>query len=559
VSIGGIFPEQIVVGDFNGDGKLDLAIGNVYTKTVAVLLGNGNATFAAPQLIPVGGQPFNLAVGDFNGDGKLDLAVVDGSDGSTTGQTVEVSLGKSDGTFQPGVRYTTGLSPIGVTVGDFNGDGKLDLAVTNSDSDTLSILLGNGDGTFRSAVNYPTAYYPEFIAAAELSGDGKTDLVVLNSSVNSVSIFLGNGDGTFAPRRDMAVGQAPQGLAIADFNGDGKLDLVIANSLDNDLYVLLGVGDGTFHGQTLIFSGTYPAGVAAADLNRDGKPDLLVANYESNTVSVMLNTANYTPPASVTPVAGTPQSASLNAVYATAFSAIVRDSASNPLAGTAVSLTAPSSGASGTFTGSGTVVQVMTNASGVATAPRFTANGTAGSFSIIARAGMASATFALTNTAGNSPAFTSAPPTNGTINLTYSYTASASGTPTPTFSAVANSLPPGLALNSISGLISGTPNTIGTFAGTLTAANGVLPNATQNFAITISGLAQTITFGRQRANPGARHLHGKRHGFLRPGGELLFSHAVGMHSEWINGEDRWCWHLHDPGFSGRQRDLRART
>jgi hypothetical protein len=494
VSVGGIFPEQIVVGDFNGDGKVDLAVANVYSKTVAILLGNGNGTFAPPRLVTVGGQPFNLAVADLNRDGKLDLVVVDGSDGMTSAQTVEVLLGNGDGTFQAGVRYPTGASPIGVAIGDFNGDSKLDLAVTNGDSDTLSILLGNGDGTFQPAINYPTAYYPEFIATADLNRDGKADLVILNSSINSISVFLGNGDGTFAARADVTVGQAPQGLAIADFNGDGKLDLAVANSFDNDVSVLLGVGDGTFHGPTLLVTGTYPAGIAVADLNRDGKPDLIVANYESNTASVLLNTANYAPPASVTPVSGTPQSAALNAAYATAFSAVIRDNASNPIPFTPVTFTAPASGASGSFAGSGISTQVMTNASGVAIAPTFTANGTAGSFSVVARAGTVSGAFWLTITAGNSPAFTSAPPPNGTVNLAYSYTATASGAPGPTFSAAANSLPPGLALNSISGLISGTPRTTGTFAGTLTAANGVLPNATQNFAITIAGLAQTITF-----------------------------------------------------------------
>ena len=494
LSSGGIFPENVVVGDFNHDGKLDLAVGNSYSKTVAILLGSGNGTFGSPRIVAVSGQPFNLAAGDLNGDGKLDLVVVDGSDGTSTGQTVEVLLGNGDGSFRAGVTYATGPSPIGVTLGDFNGDGKPDLAVTNADSNTLSILLGNGDGTLRPALNYATAYYPEFIAAADLNRDGKTDLVILNSLSNSVSIFLGNGDGSFAPRRDIGTGQAPQGLAIADFNGDGKLDLAIANSFDNDVQVLLGVADGTFHTPALVITGTYPAGIAAADLNRDGKLDLVVANYQSNTVSVILNASTYVPPASVTPLGGTPQSAAVNTAYGTALSALVRDNGSNALQGTPVTFVAPASGASGTFSGGATAAQVVTNASGIATAPPFTANSVGGSFSVVARAGTVSGLFALTNTVGASPAFTSAPPPNGTINLAYSHSVTASGAPPPSFSVVANSLPPGLAFNGTSGLISGTPNTIGTFAGTLTAANGVLPNATQSFAITISGLAQTITF-----------------------------------------------------------------
>ena len=494
-STGGAFPESIVAGDFNRDGKSDLAVANFLSKTVAILLGNGNGTFQAARIVNVGGYPTALSAADLNADGKVDLVATDGSSGSDLGQAVEVLIGNGDGTFQSGVRYSTGQSPNGVAVADFNGDGKLDVAVSNSGSNTLSVFLGNGDGTFQPAANYPAAYYPEEIAAADLNGDGKPDIVVLNALINSISLFLGKGDGTFASRTDLPVGEAPQGLAVADFNGDGHLDLAIANSFDDDIGVLLGVGDGTFHAPSLLVTGTYPAGVSAVDLNGDGKPDLVVANYESNTVSVLLNASNYGSAMSVTAAAGTPQSAQMNTAYATPLAAVVRDSSGNPLPGTLVTFTAPASGASGTFAGGGQSAQATTGASGVATAPTFTANAIAGAFSVIARAGTASGTFFLTNAPGNAPAFTSAPPPNGTVNLAYSFTVAASGTPAPTFSAIPNSLPPGLGLNGLSGLIAGTPTATGTYAGAVTAANGVLPNANQSFAITIAGATQTISFG----------------------------------------------------------------
>jgi RHS repeat-associated protein len=486
---------SIVVGDFNGDGKLDLAVGNLVSQNVSIFLGNGDGTFSGPTLVAVGGEPVNLAVADVNHDGKLDLIVVDGSTGSTTGQTVEVLLGNGDGTFHAGVPYTTGPGPIGVAVGDFNGDGKLDLAVTNSGNNTVSILLGNGDGTFQAAANYATQFYPEKIAVADFNGDGKADLVILNSRIGSFSVFLGNGDGTFGAGSNVGAGSAPQGLAIADFNGDGKLDLAIADSFGNDVMVYLGVGDGTFHAPVLFTTGTYPAGVAAVDLNRDGKIDLAVANYQSNTVSVLLNTSNIATAASVTAVTGTPQSAPINTAYATALSVIVKDSGNNPLPGAVVTFAAPTSGASGTFSG-GAAAQVTTNSSGVATASTFTANGLGGAFTVLATAGSASAPFALTNTGGGNqaPAFTSGPAPNGNLSSAYAFTLTASGTPAPTFSVTANALPPGLGLNGTSGLINGTPTTTGTYAGMFTAANTVLPNATQTFAITIAGAAQTITF-----------------------------------------------------------------
>jgi hypothetical protein len=496
-STGGVFPENIVVGDFNGDGKLDLAIANFLSQTVAILLGNGNGTFQSPLIVNVGGYPTALAAADLNRDGKLDLVVADGSSGSNYGQTVEVLIGNGDGTFQPGVRYFTGQSPNGVAVADFNGDGKLDIAVANSDASTLSILLGNGNGTFQPAVNYPAAYSPEQMAAADLNGDGKMDLIVLGPSINRVSIFLGNGDGTFAPHVDIPVGQAPQGLAVADFNGDGKLDLAIANSFDNDISVLLGFGDGTFHAPTLFATGIYPAGVAAADLNRDGKPDLVVANYESNSVSVLLNTSSHASPASVAASSGTPQSGQVNTAYAAALAAVVRDATNTALSGEVVTFTAPGSGASGTFAGSGTTAQATTNAAGVATAPTFTANATTGSFSVVASVAGLSTSFALTNIPIQNPTpptFTSAPPPNGAVNVTYYYTLTASGSPAPTFSVTGGALPSGLTLNSATGVISGTPTAGGTFAGTLTAANGVAPAATQAFSINIPLASQVITF-----------------------------------------------------------------
>jgi hypothetical protein len=220
-----------------------------------------------------GTGPFSVAIADFNGDGKVDMAVTNGGSNN-----VSVLLGKGDGTFQAAVNYPAGTNPTSVTVGDFNGDGKLDLAVANNGTNTVSIFLGKGDGTFQAAVNYPTGTNPTSVAAGDFNGDGKLDLVVANGGSGNVSILVGNGDGTFQTRLDYSVASAPRSLAVGDFNGDGKLDLAVANSGSGNISIILGNGDGTF--QTAV---DYPAGpnsnsVAVGDFNGDGKLDLAVAN-----------------------------------------------------------------------------------------------------------------------------------------------------------------------------------------------------------------------------------------------------------------------------------------
>ena len=268
-----------VAADFNGDGKLDLAVchdsgGN----TISVLLGNGDGTFQAAANYPSGTDTTHLAVGDFNGDGKLDLIATNGGD-----NTVSILLGNGDGTFQARTNYSTGTFPIAVGTGDFNGDGKLDLVVTNASANTVSILLGNGDGTFQAHTDYATGTDPQGVFVGDFNGDGKLDIATENISSNSVSILLGNGDGTFKTHVDYAVGSFPQWIAGADVNGDGKLDLLTANTMSSSVSVLLGNGDGTFQSHVDYSTAADPTSVAVGDLNGDGKVDLVTADCLANT------------------------------------------------------------------------------------------------------------------------------------------------------------------------------------------------------------------------------------------------------------------------------------
>ncbi len=297
----GSAPDGIAVGDFNGDGKLDLAVANEGSNTVTILLGNGDGTFtqAPSSPIAVGTGPQAIAAGDFNADGKLDLAVADGANGLNS--HVTILLGNGDGTFTqaPGSPIAVGTGPDALAVGDFNGDGKLDLAVANAVSSNVTILLGNGDGTFTQAPGSPISVDlgPDGIVAGDFNGDGKLDLAVAASGISHVDILLGNGDGTFtpAPGSPVTVGLAPAAITAADFNGDGKLDLATA-SRDNDaVTLLLGNGDGTFStlagtaiGAT---TGGAPSSLIAGDFNGLGRLGLATANEVGtggNSVSILL-------------------------------------------------------------------------------------------------------------------------------------------------------------------------------------------------------------------------------------------------------------------------------
>ena len=266
---------------------------------IVVLPGQGMSTFLPQQSYAVGLPPLGVAVGDFNGDGIADLAVA-----NVRQNTVSVLLGNGDGTFQPQQLYKTGVDPYEIAVGDFNGDGIPDLAVDNLVDNTVSVLLGNGDGSFQPQTTYPVGGDPTGIVAADLNGDGVLDLAVASYDDGTVRVLLGNGDGTFRPQQTYPTGPFPYGVAAADFNGDGFADLAIANVSQNTVSVLLGNGDGSFQQPQAYLAGMNPAGVVVGDFNKDGIADLAVANIGDDTVSVLLGNGDGTMQAQQTYPAG---------------------------------------------------------------------------------------------------------------------------------------------------------------------------------------------------------------------------------------------------------------
>jgi large repetitive protein len=263
-------------GDFNGDGILDLVGTNCVEQACAfyIELGNGDGTFTPPGngvALPVpSGQ---IVTGDFNGDGHLDVAIQAGTSG------LYVFLGNGDGTFQNALISNVGnLNSEGGAlggVGDFNGNGNLDVIGVFANNQ-LGFIQGNGDGTFQT----PSTYYSggantERILAADLNGDGKLDLITVQDSfTNTFTVFLGNGDGTFQAQAPYPVGHILSGGALGDLNAEGKLDLVLSD-VNTQTLILTGNGNGTF--QSPIQVPFASADTAVGDFNNDGKLDLVLA------------------------------------------------------------------------------------------------------------------------------------------------------------------------------------------------------------------------------------------------------------------------------------------
>jgi FG-GAP-like repeat/Putative Ig domain len=290
------FVEFFAVGDFNNSGHLGFAVGEPQNQAAVILLGNGDGSFILSSANFANALGFPIAdvkAADFNGDGSLDLAFVAELSGASS-----VVLGYGKGAFNStGHLFTTNGFAEGAAVGDFNADGKLDVIVASGGTTALpgsglAVSLGNGDGTFTQGSTSPILLGSSLssIVTGDFNGDGKLDLAVTDFVGNAVIILLGNGDGTFGPPTTIPVGKAPESIIAADFNNDGKLDLAVANSVDGTVTLLLGNGDETF---TQASGSPYAVGpdpfqIAAADFNGDGKLDLAVANGTGGTISIFL-------------------------------------------------------------------------------------------------------------------------------------------------------------------------------------------------------------------------------------------------------------------------------
>jgi hypothetical protein len=519
---------ELLVADFNGDGKLDLATGNAAGTAVVVLPGNGDGTFGSSVMTAITGPP--VAVGDFNGDGKPDVVVETAggpNPGGVPGGTianVTVLLGNGDGTFTASAASATGvIETVAITVADFNGDGKLDLAAggpslatssSDYDSGTVTVLLGNGDGTFKAPMTIASpSGFTMSIAAADLNGDGKPDLVVSNEEnpalmANYSGVFLvllGNGDGTFTnvPGPDPGFQASASSIAIADFNGDGKPDLALTSELYDAITIQLGNGDGTFTAtpaSTVSSKGqTFMTALVTADFNGDGLPDLAAGSNQPDSAFILLDSVTETATAMAANVAPSGTGTHLveasypgDTNYGASTSKTVALLAGTPVISvspltlpigmvrTAYSQALTATGGTGPYRYSvtaGTLPQGLSlGASGVlAGTPAlsgtylFTITVTDSS----ATPNTTSVAYALVIQAAPPAVITISPSSlpNGMAGVAYSQTLSGNGgTPPYTFSADPSTFPPGITMSS-SGVISGTPATGGTYSITVYATD----------------------------------------------------------------------------------------
>jgi hypothetical protein len=295
-------PESASIGDIDGDGKPDLAVPNSGSNSISIFRNTstlGITSFAAKVDFTTGTAPYSVCIADVDGDGKLDLAVT-----NQNSNTVSVFRNTSSSgiiSFAAKVDFATSSGPLSVSFGDIDGDGKPDLAVANPGSATVSVFRNTsipGTVSFATKADFTTGTSPFSVSIADIDGDGRSDLAVANLSSATVSVLRNTstiGNVSFAPKADFTTGTSPYSVSIADLDGDGKSDLAVANAGSATVSVFLNTsisGVVSLAAKTDFTTDTQPFSVSITDINGDGKPDLAVANYGSSTVSILNNTSS---------------------------------------------------------------------------------------------------------------------------------------------------------------------------------------------------------------------------------------------------------------------------
>jgi trimeric autotransporter adhesin len=312
----GASPYSVAIGDIDGDGKADVAVTNLAANTISVFRNTSSSgsitsgSFATKVDFTTGSSPYSAVLGDVDGDGKLDLVVANEASNTVSVLRNTASSGSiTSGSFASKVDFATGTNPISIAIADIDMDGKPDLVTANFYSNTVSVLrntVGSGisSSSFAAKVDFATATHPYSVAVGDLDGDGLPDIAVANQGSASVSVLRNtSASGTItsssiAAKVDFTTGTNPYYVALADIDGDGKLDIAVVNNSSNSISIFRNtassgsITSGSFTAKVDFTTGASPYNVSAGDIDGDGKVDLAVANATSNTVSIFRNTAS---------------------------------------------------------------------------------------------------------------------------------------------------------------------------------------------------------------------------------------------------------------------------